>query len=682
MKLKKIHLKNFRAYRDQTIEFSVSENKNVTLLYGENGQGKTSLFEAINWVLYDEKQIVGKGKIIKRMKEIISRHLVRELVMDGERAELLVEIEFIHEKTVYHLRKTASFEKKNEEMIYIKDSTNAKLEKIAPHTSKPEIYTDMETINKIINSMMPASSREYFLFDGERIDNFAKREEGEVEKAIREVLGLDYIKFAMHHLSSCSDEWREKWKHNEEHNEDFVNQNKALENKLKEKDVKTKEIIEFQDKFDGLSEELKEKKAEYESLEQEREKIAEKFKLEEEANKKELETNGNKIFLRSSLTKSYPIYANKILKEAYDLLLRWKNEGRFPVRYYTDTFIKDILKTKKCFFWTFEEGSKEQKFFEKKLEEMKAWGEVTLQTELMNLFARINLRMEYNETEFGKLKQEFGKYNSNCAELKKIRTDLDKVNSLITSNVTHDKVKQIDSEYETLKIKFSHAKRDLEESQTDLTAINKRIDQIQDILVKHVATDKQSQIYKARFELAISAKKRFEELLNDYAKKKKVEVEAKMKVIFKNLLLTKPKVYKDPFLDDSYQLQLPDIFGPSGEDVLSKGEGQLLILSFIAALVKTANEQAPMIMDTPLHRLSVRNTTAVCKNLPNQVSQLILFVTDKELSIEGEKALIERCDKIWTIKFNDENFVVNVLPGKQVSSEYGYKEEERVVVKK
>ena len=45
MLLKKIKLKNFRQYYgEQELEFSTSPEKNITLIYGKNGAGKTSFF--------------------------------------------------------------------------------------------------------------------------------------------------------------------------------------------------------------------------------------------------------------------------------------------------------------------------------------------------------------------------------------------------------------------------------------------------------------------------------------------------------------------------------------------------------------------------------------------------------------------------------------------------------------
>lgn len=51
MKLKKMILRNFRNYLNET---SFDLSKNITILYGDNGNGKSSFFDAIEWCITDD----------------------------------------------------------------------------------------------------------------------------------------------------------------------------------------------------------------------------------------------------------------------------------------------------------------------------------------------------------------------------------------------------------------------------------------------------------------------------------------------------------------------------------------------------------------------------------------------------------------------------------------------------
>ena len=60
MKIQKIHIKYFKAYEDFSIDF----NKNNCLIYGENGTGKSSLYEALHSIFYyDNVRNISKIKI-------------------------------------------------------------------------------------------------------------------------------------------------------------------------------------------------------------------------------------------------------------------------------------------------------------------------------------------------------------------------------------------------------------------------------------------------------------------------------------------------------------------------------------------------------------------------------------------------------------------------------------------
>ena len=53
MLLQSIKLVNFRQFRNESIEFAEgADGKNVTIIIGENGTGKTTFAQAFFWCLY------------------------------------------------------------------------------------------------------------------------------------------------------------------------------------------------------------------------------------------------------------------------------------------------------------------------------------------------------------------------------------------------------------------------------------------------------------------------------------------------------------------------------------------------------------------------------------------------------------------------------------------------------
>ena len=74
MKIKKITIKNFRQFwKESTINFACSVNKNITVIHGANGSGKTSLLNAFKWCFYGKTDFdTGTEHIDDFIKPIIS----------------------------------------------------------------------------------------------------------------------------------------------------------------------------------------------------------------------------------------------------------------------------------------------------------------------------------------------------------------------------------------------------------------------------------------------------------------------------------------------------------------------------------------------------------------------------------------------------------------------------------
>lgn len=98
MILKDIRIKNFRSYYGET-EFSLSEG--LTLIIGGNGDGKTTFFEALEWLFNTTAEDTKESNISAMRKS--------ELEI-GENDEVSVSITFEHEGDK-ELEKSFTFER-------------------------------------------------------------------------------------------------------------------------------------------------------------------------------------------------------------------------------------------------------------------------------------------------------------------------------------------------------------------------------------------------------------------------------------------------------------------------------------------------------------------------------------------------------------------------------------------
>ena len=102
MKLQQMRIKNFRQfYGEQQIIFA-QDNENITIIFGENGKGKTGIFRALMYCLFGSTHLQQDDP-----KETI--HLVNLLKLEeqlGLPVEALVEVEFEHKGKQYTLSRS------------------------------------------------------------------------------------------------------------------------------------------------------------------------------------------------------------------------------------------------------------------------------------------------------------------------------------------------------------------------------------------------------------------------------------------------------------------------------------------------------------------------------------------------------------------------------------------------
>ena len=132
MRIESIEIKNFRQYRDEKFTFpKKSGHKDIHIIIGENGEGKTNLLNALTWCLYDEELHLGdKNTAIRR----INSQYVEELRKSNKKyGEVSVTVRMSLEETnsTMDFMRTATFS------ITDSDAVETKSNIIAVRTGGP-----------------------------------------------------------------------------------------------------------------------------------------------------------------------------------------------------------------------------------------------------------------------------------------------------------------------------------------------------------------------------------------------------------------------------------------------------------------------------------------------------------------------------------------------------------------
>jgi DNA sulfur modification protein DndD len=145
MWLEQITLKDFRCfYGEQTIEFSQDPEKNVTLVRGESGLGKTTLLNALLWCFY--------GETTPRFER--REDLVNHDGLTSGRSNAYVEVTFEHNRNRYRARR------------YTKGGGDGR-EFIVMRIEQGHHFT-LPNPDAFINTVIPKGMAGHFLFDGDQ----------------------------------------------------------------------------------------------------------------------------------------------------------------------------------------------------------------------------------------------------------------------------------------------------------------------------------------------------------------------------------------------------------------------------------------------------------------------------------------------------------------------------------
>lgn len=188
MRINSIHLQNFRQFIDEKIEFSSTPDKKVSVIYGRNYIGKTTLIKALLWCLYQNDESFKEDPIH------INRDKQTGYASVGDKIVSSVTIELEHNDYNYTIRTFQTYQYQR---------TPDGQQKFIPLTKDPFrqiIKTDpegnpipmpSETVNREIESILPSNLRNYFFYDGEnnKIDSVASK--ANLKEAVRSIMNLN-----------------------------------------------------------------------------------------------------------------------------------------------------------------------------------------------------------------------------------------------------------------------------------------------------------------------------------------------------------------------------------------------------------------------------------------------------------------------------------------------------------
>lgn len=663
MKIDKLVLTNFRQYYgENVIDLMTTKEKNIVLLGGKTGYGKTNFLLSLVWCLYGEdiakidegfkKEIQKDGNYSKFLKSSLNWDIARE-----GKSKFSVEIYI----SGVELPETRESESGNNYKCRIKREFNINSSMddfdISIEGVKNSMFdTTDDKINFINDYLIPLEAAKFVFFDAEKIASWAElstKEEGSVlNDALGKLLGLDVYEGLINDLNIYTDGLR-KESATAQVRQQIITTEKGIElNIEKIEDLETEivnkesetvkiksEIVKYEtfliqhsnksfntSSLDELYKQRNELKRKEKDLENKFHELSEIIPFVLAAGKLE-EVNEH---LKLQEEESYlSEKRNELIEKNNELIEKLFNNPPFP----TDG---DISFSKKMFY-----ADKAKKIVEDVFGKIESANEFEFKHDLSKsdkelVLETFNHIRKQSKDIFEQTIDNFNRVKNDITEvekvIKKIESDLEDEEIIEYSTNKNEAERKIE--------KLIEEKGSFQNQKENLKKENEKLNQSLQVLLKKISVSEQKKKKLDKANLYIKA-------LEDFvSEQKKGKCSTLEQTTFKEMhqLMHKLKdgsngkfiaAIKAEALPNNDGLKI-SLFDGDGnitpKESLSMGEKQIYISSLIKAILSLAVQDFPIFIDTPLGRLDHEHiNNFLVSYYPNLASQVVLMATNNEI---------------------------------------------------
>ncbi len=634
MKFERIILENFRQYYGQEkLDFAKDNQRRVTVIHGVNGAGKTSLFLAMNWCLY--------GEGVDNVGELISKEAIKQ-ASPGDIVTMSVELYFSHKGERYLAKRSRRGTRMLDGSAQIYSSDEFIMMRI-PWDGQAQLFKNPIVT---ISGILPSNVRTYFLFDGEKIDDFAKPEAAkEVKEAIYLVFKLETLDIARRHLETAASDYRKELK-NSTSGELFniLDEDEKAHGELGKKEHRKAEIVveieAARRRINDIVQQLRGiENAKF--LQQQRDRIEQDLKQ----RGSELDDAQNQI--RDISTISYFTIVQPMIDSALSLLEEKRERGEIPSNIRRQ-FVEDLISQMRCICGRpFDASGPEHQRLLRIIDNTLPG---SLEDDLLETTATLRTFSERIVRQRNDLTTQMKRR----AKLVDLIKDLDAESGEVRRQLKDsplEEVSRLELQHQNFLTDIERYNIETVELTRDIKDLKEKIAQLEKRKAQAEKNEQREKLLGIKLDLTQKAADAIKDTYQTYADDMRLRIEAKTKEIFKKLIW-KDSHFHDVCISKDFELEVIDRYGRPARPELSAGERQVLSLSFITAMSRISEEEVPLVMDTPFGRLSSQPRNNVTKFLPDLADQLVLLVTDEELRDQARVNLVPRIGYEYQLEFD------------------------------
>ena len=622
----RLTLRDWLVYEGEVnIDFkSPQDGRNIWVVYGLNGYGKTSLLRAIQWLFHD--WMPGR-----QLKDCFNHNALR-----AGRNDLSVSAEFTYSGRHYHLIRRATAKIENGEVVgYPKSTVELAIDQEVQQAGVPDK----------LDQILPKECQQFFFFDGLDIERYATDvHTEETRAAIETVLGIPEVRNLSDDLGKLS---RELERERDQLLQDQSAYNALRENKeeaLLDLDAAQDTLKNLKGQRDNLRLQIDRLQDRADELERARDEIdylrglrRQKSALQERLDNYENELRGYLLVVTQRLV--LPLLNERVVRLRTQTRKAERTSEQLTRAKAQRELIKDLLDGTACVCGR-EMDDQARDFLGKRLKEL---GEQVASsrriqervgsynvavTELKDLEGRIRLieGLAAPDTIQGAL---LTKYKLQV-EREEVEQDIAVREKRLEGNKDVD-VAQVFTMLGEKRQNLVALEEQIKKAETDVKEAERALAERQKALNEAAqAVDDKCRVVDV-LQMTLSAQAVAQEMVERMLQMRREMIERHMTNVFR--MVTNKKQEYD-------RIELAEDFAPcvvthSGQmmkrNELSAGEKEVVAFSFIAGLNQSTQTNAPLVMDTPFGHLDVRHRNGLLEALPKLPCQVILLATDRDL---------------------------------------------------
>lgn len=654
MFFKSIYLENFRLYKGP-VEFELStEDKKISIIQGNNDAGKTTMLNAITWCLYGEERN-------KSVQDLYNSHTFKNTEI-GDIITVKVVITMLDsDRREVEITRSREYVKINNDYCSSPEETFTIFRDDGINDQVISFPTDY------INTHLPSSLKDYFLFDGELLAQFFKKDNGNIKQDVFRLSQINLIKKVSTHIKNRKNEFIDEKEKKQPQVARILRKIDGLENDIirysddieREKKAIRKyknNIIELKEKWNALGDkdplELFDEKN---SLKEKQEAITKDIKNAEIAYKKALFDDFSKI------------YGYSILKGMEKRGEELKEEGFIPAQY-RKGFLEFLMNREECICGrSIVEGTPE---YQEVKDLFDRTDEITDISELINkLLGKVESVMSNYPEDFIEVDNSLDQRIMDLEdEFEDLQGQIDELEALINTSISEEEIRKLKDDIEYYERMLKQAERNL------VTAETKKEDAEENL--KKAKKEHEKIIIKVGNLDELDDKIQFCTDVYNASEKLYADMKVYIHDKLQNITTTEFKTYHwkttysgvDIDTDFNVEFIRKDGTHVSATDP-SAGTQLTLALSFITALNNLAGFKLPIIIDTPLGRLDNDIRYNLGKFLPEYTkdTQVLLLTTGNEYSGDFKKNIIGHVGKTYKLDVVevDDQEITDVIPVKE-----------------